>query len=96
MVSNCSPGHDASIGTQHDLTRSILQVDLSNTLRIMVFVMTSDDLNIDLTQTSFFTQKLYFLQRTIKRRLPFVTTIRGFRDLKEGRKGPPPRPISSL
>ena len=58
MVPNCSPGHDVSIGTQHDLPRSNFQVDLSNTLRTMLFVVTSGDLNIDLTQKSFFLQKL--------------------------------------
>ena len=50
MVPNCSPGQDASIGTQYDLPRSKFQVDLSNTLRTMLSVMTSGDLNIDLTQ----------------------------------------------
>ena len=43
-----------SIGTQHDLPRSNFHVDLSRTLLTMLFVMTSGDLNIDLTQKSFF------------------------------------------
>ena len=38
-----------SIDTQHDLPRSYFHVDLSRTLRTMLFVMTSGDLNIDLT-----------------------------------------------
>ena len=36
MVPNCSPGHDMSIGTQHDLPRSKFQVDLSNDLSLPV------------------------------------------------------------
>ena len=61
MVSNCSPGHDASIGTQHDLQRPYFKVDLSTTLRAMLFVMTSGDLNIGLTETSFFFTKVVVL-----------------------------------
>ena len=48
MVPNCSPGHDALIGTQLDLPRSNFEFDLSRSLCAMFFVMTSGDLNIDL------------------------------------------------
>ena len=57
MVPNCSPGHDASIGTQCDLPRSNFEV-LGNYVSTMLFVMTSGDLNVDLTQKVFFLQKL--------------------------------------
>ena len=43
--------------TQDGLPKSNVQVDLSNTLCTMSFVMTSGDLNIDLTQKSYL-QKL--------------------------------------
>ena len=55
----------------------------------MLFVMTSGDLNMDLTQKSFI-QKLKVFQRTIQHRLPFVATIRGFWDLTGVEKAPPP------
>ena len=45
-----------SIATQHDLPKSTFHVDLSRTLRTMLFVMTSGDLNIDLTQKKFSTK----------------------------------------
>ena len=57
MVPNCSPGHDASIGTQRDLPRSNFEVDLAMSLCTMLFVMAFGDLNVDLTY--FFLQKLW-------------------------------------
>ena len=53
MLPSCSPGYDASIGIQRDLPRSNFEVCLSRSLCTMLFVMTSGDLNIDMTQTSF-------------------------------------------
>ena len=53
MAPNCSPGTDASIGTQRDLPKSNFQVNLSLSLCTMLFVMTSGDLNIDLTKMLF-------------------------------------------
>ena len=53
--------------------------------------MTSGDLNIDLT-LHFLGQVNSVPQRTMKCRLPFVATIRGFRDLTGCRKGPCPIP----
>ena len=50
MIPNCSLGHDASNGTQRDLRRPNFEVNLSRSLCAMLFVMTSGDLNIDLTQ----------------------------------------------
>ena len=55
MVPDCSPGRDASIGTQHNLPMSNFQVELSKSLRTMFFVMTSGDLNIDLAHNGVFT-----------------------------------------
>ena len=55
--------------------------------------MASGDLNIDLTKKKY-AQKLQVFQRTIRRRLPFVVTIRGFRDLMGPKR--PPRPIPNL
>ena len=80
-------GHDALIGMQRDLPRSNFEVDLSRSLSAILFLMTSGDLNIDLTQRSYI-QKLQVFQRPIKRRLPFVFPIRGFRDLTGARKSP--------
>ena len=54
MVPNCLSGHDATIGIQRDLPRSNFEVDLSMSLSTIVFVMTSGDLNINLTQKSFY------------------------------------------
>ena len=51
MVPNCSPVYGASSGTQHVLPRSNFEVGLSVSLFTMLFVTTSGDLNIDLTQT---------------------------------------------
>ena len=51
MVPNCSPVYGASSGTQHVLPRSNFEVDLSVSLFTMLFVMTSGNLNIDLTKT---------------------------------------------
>ena len=59
----------------------------------ILFCMTSGDLNIDLTQKSY-SRNLQFFHRTIKRRLPFVAPIRGFRDLKGAEKAS--RPIPNL
>ena len=57
IMPNCSPGHDASIGIQHDLLRSIFEVDLFGSLSKILFSMTSGDLNIVLPQKSYL-QKL--------------------------------------
>ena len=62
---------------------------VSRPLSTILFVMTSGDLNIDLTQKSAL-QKLYVFQGAIKRHLLFVATIRGFRYLTGGAKRPPP------
>ena len=51
--------------------------------------MTSGDINIDLTQKHCL-QKLQVFQQAVKRRLPFVATIRGFSYLKGGVKAPAP------
>ena len=45
MVPYCSPGHDASIGTQRDIFRSNFEVDQSRSLYTMLFVMHSGDLS---------------------------------------------------
>ena len=55
MVSNCSPGHDASIGIQCDFASlSIFEVDLSCSLSTILFVITSGDVNIDRDPKRFF------------------------------------------
>ena len=59
----------------------------------MLFVMTSGDLNIDLTQKKLFT-KVVSRSTNYQTPLPFVATIRAFRVLTGARKGP--RPIQSL
>ena len=84
MVPNCSPSHDASIGTQRDLPTSNFQVDLSRSLRTMLFITISGDLNIDLNQKVF--TKLVGLSTNYQTPFAFVAIIRGFRDLKGGPK----------
>ena len=72
---NCLHGHEALIGIQHDLSMSNLtytEVDLSRSLSTILFLMTSGDLNIDLTQKVICLQKFWVFQRTMKRRLPFT------------------------
>ena len=61
----------------------------------MLFVMTSGDLNIDLTQKVFFLQKLQFFQRAIKRRFA-VCRYDSFFFRSEGEPKRFPRPISRL
>ena len=67
MALNCSPGHDASIGTQCDLSISNFQLDLSRPLHAMLFVMNSGDLNIKLTKTNFFFTKVVGLSTNCQR-----------------------------
>ena len=67
---------------------------LSSLLCTMLFVMTSGELNIDLTQKKFHTKVVGF---PMNYSTPFAVcwyTIRGFRDLTGGEKFP--RPIPSL
>ena len=54
---NCLSGYDASIDIQRDLPRSYFEVDLSRSLSTILFVITSGDLNIDLTQKKVFFYK---------------------------------------
>ena len=95
MVPNCSPGHDASIGTQRDLPRSNFEVDLSWSLCTMLFVMTSGDLNIDLNQ--FFFAKVVGLS-TSYHQIPFAICryYSWFSRSDGGGAKRPPRPIQSL
>ena len=53
MVLNCSPDHDSPIGIQRDFPRSNFEIGPSRSLRTILFVMTSGDLNNDLTRNSF-------------------------------------------
>ena len=99
MVPNCSPGHNASIGTKFDLPRSNFEVYLSRSLS--KYHAICYDLwwpqylpDIKKFHTKVF-QKVF--QQTIQRGLPFAATIRGVWDLSPGgrRKAPLPA-ISSL
>ena len=57
MVPNCSPGHDASIGTQSDLPRSNFEAYMPKSLFTMSFYMTSGEFQTDLTKKVFFFYK---------------------------------------
>ena len=82
-----------SIGTQHDLPRSNFHVELSRTLRIMLFVMTSGDLNIDLTKKKLF-YKSYSFSTNYQTPFEVCRYNSCFLYLKGGKKAP--CPISSL
>ena len=84
---NCSPGHDASIGTQRDLPGSNFEVDLLRSLCTMWFVMAFGYLNIDLTHFlscgSFNELSNAVCRLSLSRR--FVV----FEIWRRGKKGPP-------
>ena len=86
---SCLSGHDGSIGVQRDLPRSNFEVDLSRSFSTILFVMTSGDLNVDMTQNIFFYKSCRSLNEpSTNCRLPFVVTIRGFRDLTRAENPP--------
>ena len=93
MIPNCWPGHNDSLDTHFDLPRSNFEGNLYRLLCTMLFVMTSGDLNIDLTQQTLLI-KVVGLPTSYP--LPFAVCRYDscFRDLTWGRKGP--RPIPSI
>ena len=95
MIPNCSSGHDASIGTQRDLRRSNVEVDLSRALCTMLFAMTSGDLNIDLTQKKVFSTKVVGLSTIYQMAFAVCRYASWFSRSDGGPKSPPPPPPDS-